>query len=187
MTSADVFRWAAAGSCGVALVGVVLAAVWAVRGLLVLVLVALFVAVSLDPAVRWLVRHRRIRLLPWLGGFAIGLAALLEQPLGLPAPTLGFVAFFWAVGLSFLAVAVMGFERLREPDEAAARRADVILLGFGISFLPSIAAFVAQIFLRISLPVFEIGFVLTIVAAVLTLVSAVSYMRAAWPDMRGHT
>ena len=39
----------------------------------------------------------------------------------------------------------------------------------------------------ISLPVFEIGFVLTIVAAVLTLVSAVSYMRAAWPDMRGHT
>ena len=39
----------------------------------------------------------------------------------------------------------------------------------------------------ISLPVFEIGFVLTIVAAVLTLVSAVSYMRAAWPDMRGHS
>ncbi|HEX5161072.1 MAG TPA: CDP-alcohol phosphatidyltransferase family protein [Steroidobacteraceae bacterium] len=39
----------------------------------------------------------------------------------------------------------------------------------------------------ISLPVFEIGFVLTVVAAVLTLVSAVSYMRAAWPDMRGHS
>ncbi|MEU8080415.1 AI-2E family transporter [Catellatospora citrea] len=58
MSAADVFRWAVAGSCGVALVGMVLAAVWSVRGILVLVLVSLFVAVSLDPAVRWLVRHR---------------------------------------------------------------------------------------------------------------------------------
>jgi phosphatidylglycerophosphate synthase len=39
----------------------------------------------------------------------------------------------------------------------------------------------------ISLPVFEIGFVVTIVAAALTLISAVSYLRAAWPDLRGRT
>jgi len=38
-----------------------------------------------------------------------------------------------------------------------------------------------------TLPVFEIGLVLTVVATVLTLVSAVSYLRAAWPEMRGHT
>ena len=38
-----------------------------------------------------------------------------------------------------------------------------------------------------SLPVFEIGFVLTIVAAALTLISAISYLRAAWPEMRGHS
>jgi phosphatidylglycerophosphate synthase len=38
-----------------------------------------------------------------------------------------------------------------------------------------------------SLPVFQIGFVLTIIAAVLTLLSAVSYLRAAWPDLRGHS
>jgi|KBSSwiStaDraftv2_1062776.scaffolds.fasta_scaffold48548_4 phosphatidylglycerophosphate synthase len=36
-----------------------------------------------------------------------------------------------------------------------------------------------------SLPIFEIGLVLTVIAAVLTLVSAVSYLRAAWPDLRG--
>jgi phosphatidylglycerophosphate synthase len=35
-----------------------------------------------------------------------------------------------------------------------------------------------------SLPIFEIGLVLTVIAAVLTLVSAVSYLRAAWPDLR---
>ncbi|HET9865077.1 MAG TPA: CDP-alcohol phosphatidyltransferase family protein [Steroidobacteraceae bacterium] len=39
----------------------------------------------------------------------------------------------------------------------------------------------------VALPVFQIGFVLTIVAAALTLISAVSYLRAAWPDLRGHT
>ena len=36
-----------------------------------------------------------------------------------------------------------------------------------------------------ALPVFEIGLVLTVVAAVLTLLSAISYLRAAWPDLRG--
>ena len=36
-----------------------------------------------------------------------------------------------------------------------------------------------------SLPVFEIGLVLTVAAAVLTLLSAISYLRAAWPDLRG--
>src|SRR5688572_10047692 len=39
----------------------------------------------------------------------------------------------------------------------------------------------------IALPVFEIGLVLTIIAAVLTLMSAISYLRAAWPDLRGHS
>ncbi|MDI1466090.1 AI-2E family transporter [Catellatospora sp. KI3] len=58
ITSGDMFRWAAAAAGGVAAVGLGLAALWTVRGVLVLVLVALFVAVSLDPAVRWLVRHR---------------------------------------------------------------------------------------------------------------------------------
>lgn len=36
------------------------------------------------------------------------------------------------------------------------------------------------------LPIFEIGLVLTIIAAVLTLMSAISYLRAAWPDLKGH-
>jgi CDP-diacylglycerol---glycerol-3-phosphate 3-phosphatidyltransferase len=39
----------------------------------------------------------------------------------------------------------------------------------------------------VSLPIFEIGLVLTIIAAFLTLISAISYLRAAWPDLRGHS
>lgn len=36
------------------------------------------------------------------------------------------------------------------------------------------------------LPTYEVGLVLTVIAAVLTLVSAIDYLRAAWPDLRGH-
>jgi len=43
------------------------------------------------------------------------------------------------------------------------------------------------VFPGVALPVFQIGFVLTIVAAVLTLLSAVSYLKAAWPDLRGNS
>ena len=39
----------------------------------------------------------------------------------------------------------------------------------------------------LELPVFEIGLVLTIIAAILTLMSAISYLRAAWPDLKGHS
>jgi len=39
----------------------------------------------------------------------------------------------------------------------------------------------------VSLPIFEIGLVLTVIAAFLTLISAISYLRAAWPEMRGHS
>ena len=57
VSAGTVFRWAVAATGGVALVGLALVAVWAVRDVLVLALVALFIAVSLDPAVRWVVHH----------------------------------------------------------------------------------------------------------------------------------
>ena len=53
-----VLRWAAAGTVGVLIVLLVGYGLYVVRGILVLVLIALFVAVSLDPAVRWLIRKR---------------------------------------------------------------------------------------------------------------------------------
>lgn len=52
------FRKAAIWACGVVAVLLALLSLWVVRDMLVLALVALFIAVSLDPAVRWLVRHR---------------------------------------------------------------------------------------------------------------------------------
>lgn len=36
------------------------------------------------------------------------------------------------------------------------------------------------------LPTYQVGLVLTVIAAVLTLISAIDYLRAAWPDLKGH-
>ncbi|HKS99405.1 MAG TPA: AI-2E family transporter [Rugosimonospora sp.] len=52
-----VARWAAGGTFGILVVLLAAYAIYTVRGILVLVFIALFLAVSLDPAVRWLVRR----------------------------------------------------------------------------------------------------------------------------------
>jgi len=57
VSSAAVFRWAAIGTLGVLTVLLSAYGLYAVRSVLVLVLIALFLAVSLDPAVRWLLRR----------------------------------------------------------------------------------------------------------------------------------
>jgi predicted PurR-regulated permease PerM len=54
---AVVFRWAAAATLGVLVVLLSAYALYTVRSILVLVLIALFIAVSLDPAVRWLIKR----------------------------------------------------------------------------------------------------------------------------------
>ncbi|MFC0435769.1 AI-2E family transporter [Kutzneria buriramensis] len=58
ISSKQVFRWAAAGTLGVLVVFVCAYAMYVVRDILLLVLVALFLAISLDPVVRWLTRRK---------------------------------------------------------------------------------------------------------------------------------
>lgn len=75
-----VFRWAVAGACGVLVVVVVALAAYSVRDLLVRIAVAAFIAVSLDPAVRWLIRHgvrRPIAVTIILLAFLVALGGLL--------------------------------------------------------------------------------------------------------------
>ncbi|MFC5260786.1 AI-2E family transporter [Kribbella qitaiheensis] len=57
-SSAAVFRWAAVGTLGVLTVLLCAYGLYTIRSILVLVLIALFLAVSLDPAVQWLLRLR---------------------------------------------------------------------------------------------------------------------------------
>src|SRR6478752_1462195 len=52
-----VFRWAVAATLGVFVVTLATTALYAIRDVLVLFVIALFIAVSLDPAARWLIRR----------------------------------------------------------------------------------------------------------------------------------
>ena len=79
----SVFRTAAAATAGVIAVLLVAYSVYLVRSILVLVLIALFVAVSLDPVVRWLVGKGMRR------SFAVALVLLVFVLL--------FAAFLWSV------------------------------------------------------------------------------------------
>ena len=63
----QVYRWAVAATLGVLSVVLAAFAVYTVRSVLVLVVIALFIAVGLDPAVRWLVRRGLSR------GLAVGI------------------------------------------------------------------------------------------------------------------
>ena len=79
----SVFRNAVTATTGVVLVLLAAYALYVVRSILVLVLIALFVAVSLDPAVRWLVGRKMRR------SFAVALVVLVFVVL--------FAAFLWSV------------------------------------------------------------------------------------------
>ncbi len=78
-----VLRWAFAGTAGVLLMLLVAYGLYMVRSILVLVLVALFVAISLEPAVHWLTR-RGIR-----RSFAVTIVVLVFVSL--------FAVFIWSI------------------------------------------------------------------------------------------
>jgi predicted PurR-regulated permease PerM len=66
-----VFKLAVAAAAGVAVVYLALRGLWLVRSVLILVVIALFVAATLEPAVAWLERHKVRR------GLAVALIAFL--------------------------------------------------------------------------------------------------------------
>jgi predicted PurR-regulated permease PerM len=72
-----VYRWAVVAALGVLTVSLAAMAVYTVRSVLVLVLIALFIAVSLDPAVRWLTRHQVRRGVAVTLIFIVALAAVV--------------------------------------------------------------------------------------------------------------
>jgi predicted PurR-regulated permease PerM len=83
MSFGTVFRWGAAAGLGVVAVAVAVLAVYTVRQVLVEVVIALFVAVSLDPAVRWLINRGVRRTIAVTVIFVLTLALV--------------VAFFWSI------------------------------------------------------------------------------------------
>src|SRR5215475_8259137 len=58
VTPRTVFRWAIAAGLGLGVVYIGYNAIYTIRDTIVQVLIAIFLAISLDPLVRWMVAHR---------------------------------------------------------------------------------------------------------------------------------
>jgi len=85
ISTRTVFRWSIAAALGLLVVTLAVMAAYAVRVLLVQVAVAAFIALSLDPAVRWLIRHRvgralAVTIIFLLFLVALGIAVWLALP-----------------------------------------------------------------------------------------------------------
>jgi predicted PurR-regulated permease PerM len=87
LTSRTVFRYAIVAALGVLLVGAAAYAAYSLANLLVQITVAAFIAVSLDPVVRWLTRHK-VRRPVAVAGIFITLLGLIALVVWLAMPTL---------------------------------------------------------------------------------------------------
>ncbi len=110
----------------------------------------LFTTYPIEPD--WIVRHRRIRALPYLGALALSGLALLTPWLGLNPYLLSGLLLFFSISLVAAGIGMLAAERSRLGNAEAASRADIVLVGALVSFLPVAALMLAQIFLRIAAP-----------------------------------
>jgi CDP-diacylglycerol--glycerol-3-phosphate 3-phosphatidyltransferase/cardiolipin synthase len=124
---------------------------------------------------------------------AVALVLLLSKEV--PA-MFGLTTDFMRIVLSLTAIVIIGREiaisALREwmAEIGARRKVAVSRLGKYKTIL-QIVGLSCMLFRwslpiapGIVIPIFEIGLVLTVVAAVLTLLSAIAYLRAAWPELQ---
>lgn len=160
-----VFGWGVAGALGVLLVGITALVAYQVRDLMVQVLVALFIAVSLDPLVRWLIRHKVKRsvavtgillvFLVAIGGLVwLAMPPLLEQATKLASDFPGYL------------------------DTLRHRSPGVAELEARFNFKPKVDAFAATFIERIQKEAFAFGqrFLGAVVSTLLVVVLTVYFM-----------
>ena len=110
----------------------------------------LFTTYPFEPA--WIVRRRRIRLLPYLVAAAMALLVLLTPSLGL-SPTLGpALTFYWTIVVSLLCLGNLAYERRRLRHGRVTDRADVMLVGALVAFAPVIFVMIGQAYFKTALP-----------------------------------
>ena len=102
----------------------------------------------MEPA--WIVRNRRIRVGPYVIAFVISVAVLAEQLLGSPSAWLPRVAFFYGISFSIGSMGVLASQRRHAHEAGLGDRADVMMLGMVVSYLPVLLILLAEFFLTSS-------------------------------------
>jgi signal transduction histidine kinase len=110
----------------------------------------LFTTYPVEPG--WVVRRPRLRVAAYGIAFGVGLLTLIDHRIGLPSMLAPRLAFGFTIGTSLLCFVSIARERRRLREGGQSDRADVMMLGALVSFLPVIFVLIAQAFLRTSLP-----------------------------------
>ncbi|MDJ0851351.1 MAG: ATP-binding protein [Myxococcota bacterium] len=112
----------------------------------------LFTTYPIEPA--WVVRHRRVQLLPYGAALVLAAAGLLAGPLGFPVGPIWTASFFFTVAIFTVSLAVLGAERKRHGEGPMKDAADVVFVSALVSFVPVLLLLVAEWVLQTPLPYF---------------------------------
>jgi signal transduction histidine kinase len=110
----------------------------------------LFTTYPIEPA--WIVRHRRIRAIPYMAALAIAFAVGWEQMMGQPTELTSAVALFFGVSVSLLSLIVLASERQNAQAAGIGDRADLVLLAGVVSLLPAFLVLIAEYFMQTPFP-----------------------------------
>jgi signal transduction histidine kinase len=102
----------------------------------------------------WVARRRWIRGLAWALAAAAVPFVWLEGSLGIPFFTVQTVGFYFAMGSALCSFALLAWERKRRRGDENADRADVMLFGALVSFVPVVLLLLAEGLLQTGLPVY---------------------------------
>ena len=94
----------------------------------------LFTTYPIEPS--WIVRHRRIRAIPYVFAFLIFLGVAGVKAGTVEPRAMASVAGFYGVGVSLASVAVLAAQRRRAHDAGIGERVDLMLLAGVVSFVP---------------------------------------------------
>jgi signal transduction histidine kinase len=100
----------------------------------------------------WVVRTPSLRWIPYAIALLLGTLAGAESWSGMEVPLAKKAAFWFTICLCLVSLGVGWHERRRVRETKAAGRADVMLLGAAISFVPAILAILSRTLLGTSFP-----------------------------------
>jgi two-component system NtrC family sensor kinase len=105
----------------------------------------LFTTYPIEPG--WVVRHRRMQLVPYAGAALLAVLGLFDVQIGLQPGLAGHASVGFTLGLFFVSLGIAGVERHRHRETPLKDRADIMFLGAMGAFLPVLLVYLAQGFL----------------------------------------
>jgi len=111
----------------------------------------LFTSYPFEPP--WVSRRRWVRRVPWLFAALAAPLVWLEGPGGIPYFTVQTAGFYFVCAMGLLCCGILAWERRRRRGDENAARADVMLAGALVSFVPVIVLLLVESFLRTGFPV----------------------------------